>query len=117
EVGNVRQPSDGNPLQLVEFEDQCREIMQKYDLEMIILTCGVNGSYVLYEEGKVSYQATPKVKVADTVGAGDSFTGTFVANLLKGKPVAEAHGRAVAVSAFVCTQDGAMPAVPGELLD
>lgn len=56
------------------------------------------------------------MKVADTVGAGDSFTGTFVANLLQGKPVVEAHEKAVKVSAFVCTQNGAMPTVPQELL-
>ena len=116
DAGNVRQPSEDSPLQLVEFEDQCREIMHKYDIEMIILTCGVHGSYVLYEDGKVSYQETPRVKVADTVGAGDSFTGTFVANLLQGKPVVEAHEKAVKVSAFVCTQNGAMPTVPQELL-
>ena len=116
DAGNVRQPSEDAPLQLVEFEDQCREIMHKYDIEMIILTCGVYGSYVLYEDGKVSYQETPRVKVADTVGAGDSFTGTFVANLLQGKPVVEAHEKAVKVSAFVCTQNGAMPTVPQELL-
>ena len=116
DAGNVRQPSEDAPLQLVEFEDQCREIMHKYDIEMIILTCGVHGSYVLYEDGKVSYQETPRVKVADTVGAGDSFTGTFVANLLQGKPVVEAHEKAVKVSAFVCTQNGAMPTVPQELL-
>ena len=116
ETGKVRQPSEDSPLQLVEFEDQCRGIMHKYDIEMIILTCGVHGSYVLYEDGKVSYQETPRVKVADTVGAGDSFTGTFVANLLQGKPVVEAHEKAVKVSAFVCTQNGAMPTVPQELL-
>ena len=39
--------------------------------------------------------------MADTVGAGDSFTATFVAAILKGKPVAEAHKLAVEVSAYV----------------
>ncbi|MBP3822378.1 MAG: carbohydrate kinase family protein, partial [Bacteroidaceae bacterium] len=58
---------------------------------------------------------TPKVTVADTVGAGDSFTGSFVGSILGGKSVAEAHRTAVRVSAYVCTQNGAMPAVPEEL--
>ena len=53
-----------------------------------------------------------KVDVADTVGAGDSFTGSFVASLLKGKSMEEAHRRAVEVSAYVCTQNGAMPQMP-----
>ena len=52
--------------------------------------------------------------MADTVGAGDSFTGAFVASILKGKSVREAHELAVKVSAFVCTQNGAIPVLPDE---
>ena len=44
--------------------------------------------------------------------AGDSFTATFVASVLKGRSVHEAHQLAVEVSAFVCTQNGAMPVLP-----
>ena len=108
---------DGTPLQLVDFEDQCRGIMKKYELQMIILTCGINGSYVFCEDGRVSFQPTPEVKVADTVGAGDSFTGSFVASLLKGYGVEKAHEKAVAISAFVCTRKGAMPIVPASMLE
>ena len=112
----ISEKADGSPLQLVDFEDQCREIMKEYDLQMLILTCGVNGSYVFCEDGKTSFQHTPKVGVADTVGAGDSFTGSFVASLLLGKSVEEAHEKAVKISAFVCTCNGAMPAVPESML-
>ena len=55
--------------------------------------------------------------VADTVGAGDSFTATFCASILKGKSVPEAHRLAVEVSAYVCTQSGAMPELPSVLKD
>ena len=55
------------------------------------------------------------VPTYDTVGAGDSFTGSFVGSILNGKPVPEAHKTAVQVSAFVCTQNGAMPIVPDRL--
>ena len=92
----------------------CRDLIAKYDLRMLILTCGAIGSYVFTAEDE-SYVQTPKVKVADTVGAGDSFTATFVAQTLLGKPMREAHEKAVAVSAFVCTQNGAMPILPTEL--
>lgn len=92
----------------------CRELIAKYGLDMLILTCGAIGSYV-FTESRESYVATPKVQVADTVGAGDSFTATFVAQLLLGKSIREAHEKAVAVSAFVCTQHGAMPVLPEEL--
>lgn len=98
----------------LDIENKCWLILGKYDLDMLVLTCGTNGSYV-FTPGSMSYQPTPKVVVADTVGAGDSFTGTFCASILAGKPVTEAHKLAVSVSAYVCTQNGAMPQLPEEV--
>ena len=95
----------------LDIENKCWLILGKYNLDMLVLTCGVNGSYV-FAPGFSSFQETPKVQVADTVGAGDSFTGTFCAGILKGKSIAEAHKSAVEVSAYVCTQNGAMPSIP-----
>ena len=99
----------------LDIENKCWLILGKYNLDMLVLTCGVNGSYV-FAPGSKSFQETPKVEVADTVGAGDSFTGTFCACILKGMTIAEAHKRAVEVSAYVCTQNGAMPVLPAELI-
>ena len=98
----------------IDLQDECWILLAKYNLKMLILTCGVDGSYV-FTPGNVSFVETPKVEVADTVGAGDSFTATFVAALLKGMPITEAHRLAVEVSAFVCTQNGAMPVIPDYL--
>ncbi|MBR0037372.1 MAG: carbohydrate kinase [Bacteroidales bacterium] len=94
----------------------CEQIVKEYNLKMLVLTCGTNGSYVFTADGKRSFQDTPKVEVADTVGAGDSFTGSFCAAILNGKPIEEAHRIAVEVSAYVCTQNGAMPKYPAELV-
>ena len=94
-----------------DLQSKCWILLGRYDLKMLILTCGVNGSYI-FTSGNMSYLATPQVEVADTVGAGDSFTATFTSSIIKGLPVAEAHRRAVDVSAFVCTQHGAMPVLP-----
>lgn len=98
----------------IDLRDKCWILLAKYNLKMLILTCGVNGSYV-FTPGRVSFVETPKVEVADTVGAGDSFTAAFVSAILKGKSVPEAHKLAVDTSAFVCTQHGAMPILPDEL--
>lgn len=98
------------------LEEKCWFIYERYSLQMLILTCGTKGSYVFYAGG-ISYLGTPKVEVADTVGAGDSFTGAFIGSILQGKPVTAAHETAVKVSAYVCTQKGAMPVVPDELKD
>ena len=83
----------------LDMENKCWLILGKY-----------------FTPGQMSFQETPDVKVADTVGAGDSFTGSFVGSILNGKSVPEAHHTAVQVSAYVCTQNGAMPEYKDELL-
>ena len=100
----------------IDLQDKCWILLGKYNLQMLILTCGINGSYV-FTPGNVSFQPTPKVEVADTVGAGDSFTAAFISSILKGRSVQEAHSRAVQTSAYVCTKKGAMPILPAELTD
>jgi fructokinase len=95
----------------IDLQDKCWLLLAKYNLKMLILTCGINGSYV-FTSGHVSFVETPKVEVADTVGAGDSFTAAFIAAILSGKNITEAHTLAVDVSAFVCTQNGAMLELP-----
>ncbi len=93
----------------------CKVLLDKFDLRMVILTCGDRGSYVLTRD-ESSWVDTPKVSVVSTVGAGDSFTGTFIASILLGKTLRQAHEAAVKVSAYVCTCQGAMPAIPKDLL-
>ena len=98
----------------IDSQDKCWILLAKYNLKMLILTCGTEGSYV-FTPGEVSFLETPQVQVAYTVGAGDSFTGAFVAAILNGQTVKDAHRLAVDVSAFVCTQNGAMPELSEEL--
>lgn len=93
---------DGSP------EQSCRALMSAYGLEIIVLTCGTDGSYV-FTPGESSFIETPVVDVVDTVGAGDAFTAAFVSAMLRGRSVPEAHRIAVDVSAYVCTRAGAMP--------
>ncbi|MDR1526443.1 MAG: carbohydrate kinase [Dysgonamonadaceae bacterium] len=100
-----------------DFEvEVCKRLLQEYNLKMVILTKGVIGSSVI-TTNETSYIDTPKVHVADTVGAGDSFTGTFVAALLNSESVRNAHKLAVEVSAYVCTQHGAMPKLPDAFVE
>ena len=65
----------------LDMRNKCWLILGKYNLDMLVLTCGTNGSYV-FTPGNVSFQETPRVEVADTVGAGDSFTGAFCSGIL-----------------------------------
>jgi len=93
----------------------CNQLLHNSKLEIVVLTKGTEGSYVV-TNNETSFKETPLVKVADTVGAGDSFTAAFVSSLLGGQSISNAHQIAVDVSAFVCTQHGAMPILPENLL-
>lgn len=96
-------------------ESRLRALIAQFALHGIVYTKGAEGSLILLADGSRSYVATPRVEVADTVGAGDSFTATFVAMLLQGKTVGEAHRKAVAVAAHVCTCNGAIVPIDGLL--
>lgn len=94
----------------------CKRLLEDYELDIVILTKGTDGSFV-FTPKETSYQPTPKVHVADTVGAGDSFTAAFVASYMHGERIVDAHQLAVEVSAYVCTQHGAMPKLPDAYLE
>ena len=94
-------------------EEVCRQILQKYNLKYLVLTAGCAFSSI-YTADEVSTIPTPRVEVADTVGAGDSFSGAFVYSVLTGKSLREAHQTAVETAAFVCTQEGAWPPYPNK---
>lgn len=97
-----------------DIKETCRELQADYGLEILILTCGTEGSYI-FSSQEESFYPTPFVKVKDTVGAGDSFTAAFCAALLKGGSIRDAHRKAVETAAYVCSCDGAMPIVPAGL--
>ena len=96
-------------------EEVCKYFMDTYNLKYVILTAGDKYS-IVFSQAERSRIETPKVKVADTVGAGDSFSGAFVQGILSGKNLQEAHQQAVKISAFVCTQTGAWPEYTQDLI-
>lgn len=98
-----------------EDKEVVAELMERYSLRYLVYTHGADFSEVYASDGAYSHVPTPKVEVADTVGAGDSFTAVFVTSLLKGASLSEAHAKAVEVSAFVCTQHGAINPLPDNI--
>lgn len=97
-------------------QEICGRLLEDYKLDILVLTKGTDGSFV-FTPRQTSYQPTPKVHVADTVGAGDSFTAAFVAAYLHGERIEDAHQLAVEVSAYVCLQHGAMPKLADSYLE
>lgn len=90
------------------------EIRARYGLRGMVLTNGGLGSTVYWGD-YVSSLDSLHVKVADTVGAGDSFIAALAAGLTQGLPLADAHRLAVEVSARVCSASGAMVHLPEKL--
>ena len=88
--------------------DIVRQLIEKYALKYLVYTHGADFSEVYSATREYSHVPTPKVRVVDTVGAGDSFTAVFVTSILQGLSMKESHAKAVEVSALVCTQSGAI---------
>ena len=67
--------------------------------------------------GEVLWDVLPEGKKLGGAPANFAYhAGQFLGSILSGKSVTEAHQKAVQVSAYVCTQNGAMPTLPAELL-
>jgi fructokinase len=94
--------------QNVSLEIKMREFSRRFHTKTVCVTLGENGCAVLHQQLFYSHPGF-KVKVADTVGAGDSFLATFIAGLLKELPMEEILINASAISAFVAASNGANP--------
>lgn len=93
-----------------------RELISHYQLRLAALTRGPAGSLLVAGDAEDERPAPPAT-VVDTVGAGDSFTATLVADFLRGLPLDVINAHANAVAAFVCSQKGATPKLPPDLLE
>jgi fructokinase len=84
----------------------------------VLLTCGAEGAVAIGGFGEIAV-AAPRVRVVDTIGAGDAFSGGFLAwwsarglgrgELGRADLVEPATGFAVAVAALTCARAGAAP--------
>ena len=92
-----------------------KKLMRRFGIEIVALTRGAEGSLICSHSLTHAVQAPP-VQVVDTVGAGDSFTAALVMGILRGHPLPLAHEHASRVAAYVCTQRGATPKIPTELV-
>ena len=90
-----------------EPEETLSILCEKYNLRLIALTKGSEGS-VLYTPEEISYHPGFKVEVCDTVGAGDAFTAALTLGVLEGKTLAEINEFANTVASLVCHYNGAV---------
>ena len=95
--------------------ETARAILWRYGLRLVALTRGPRGSQLITTSQVSEHRAEP-VKVVDTVGAGDAFTAALVVGICRGHALGFIHDAASRLAAYVCTQPGATPPVPPEVL-
>jgi fructokinase len=97
-------------------QDSARTLLLVHDLQLICVTRGSRGSFLMTCDGYHEH-AGFKVRVADTVGAGDAFTAALVHGYLQRKSLAEINETANRMGAWVASQRGGVPAVHGGIED
>lgn len=90
------------------LEQNLKFITEKTNTKHICVTKGPFGA-VLFYNNKLYYNSGYKVKVADTVGAGDSFLGSLISQLANQVEPQKAIDFACAVGALVAQSEGANP--------
>ncbi len=83
----------------------------KYPNLRVVLTLGVRGCFYLDKNYEL-YQSAFKTETVDATAAGDTFTGYFVAGLLRGDEYSEILKTASAASAIAVSKKGAAPSIP-----
>ncbi len=89
----------------------CEEVLRKFDLQLICITRGANGS-LLCDPKNAHEHPGFHIQVKDTVGAGDAFTAALVHGHLRGHSLAEMNDSANRLGAWVASYAGAMPSLP-----
>lgn len=85
-------------------------ISQETNTDIICVTKGSHGAVLLYNKSWY-YNSGYKIKVVDTVGAGDSFLATLVLGLVKGDDIQTTLDLACGMGALVAGSKGANPLI------
>ena len=90
-------------------EPTLRHMLTRFNLDLIAMTRGADGALLVSASEVVDQPGIPTV-VADTVGAGDSFTAALVLELLRGDAPKYILRKACEIASAVCSHAGAVPA-------
>ena len=86
-------------------------LKEKFPKARFVLTLGSKGAYYVDQEQKI-FQEAFKVNAVDTTAAGDTFTGYFLANLLRGESIEMCLKMAAKASSIAVTREGASVSIP-----
>jgi len=97
-------------------ESLCAHLDHRFPMEIICVTRGSKGA-LIYQKGVITEHSGYKVKVEDSIGAGDAFLSGFVKTYLDDKNPKEILDFACKLGAFVATQKGGTPRYSGDRFD
>ena len=92
-----------------DLENMAQRLLEAYDLDLVCVTRGAEGSLLVTSTETVSHPGV-EVAVADTIGAGDAFTAALASGYLRGAPLERISEAANRLGAWVASRTGAMPA-------
>jgi ribokinase len=91
-------------------ESMARRLVQA-GVRTVFLTVGADGVYICAGD-ECMRVSVPRVRVVDTVGAGDCFTGALSVALAEGMPLRTAASFAACAAALSVQAEGAQPSLP-----
>ncbi|MCL4386335.1 MAG: carbohydrate kinase [Actinobacteria bacterium] len=92
----------------------CKFLINSFDLDLICLTKGEDGSILISEQSSYHSPSYP-YKVADRVGAGDAFTAAVIVNYLKSEPIDAISVKANKLASWVTSKNGGTPVYDFEI--
>ena len=92
-----------------EWKKGALSLIHEFDLKLVIITLGENGSIMATKNDYIVHTPKNKVNVVSTVGAGDAYTASVVFGWLNKKPLDEIVIEATSLASHVCGFMGAIP--------
>ena len=95
----------------IDAEQILQVLLKRFPAAEIVLTLGSEGSIYAYKDKMIRQDIFPCTPV-DTTGAGDTFTGYYLASRMRGESPAQAMKLASMASSIAVSRPGAAPSIP-----
>jgi fructokinase len=115
DVVKLNEQELGTVSRMFQIEDgddvsRAKLLLRMFGLRLVCITRGAQGSVLVGPEEVVEHVGI-KVRVADTIGAGDAFTACLAHHLIRGRSLCEISEAANQFASWVATQVGATPSI------
>ncbi|HEY1468020.1 MAG TPA: carbohydrate kinase [Candidatus Acidoferrum sp.] len=99
-----------------DLNESAQKLLRAYPLKLLCVTRGEHGS-ILFSSSGIHVHPGHRVKVVDTVGAGDAFTAGLVHHYLRGSSLEMINEASNRMGAWLASQSGATPTADPVVLE